>query len=57
MGEKNKEQTNFLEKGDFFPFIRIGGREIHNLVDNRYTLIFNTKQKIKLFTKYQTSCR
>ena len=60
MGEKNKEQTNFLEKGDFFPFIRIGGREIHNLVDNRYTLIFNTKQKIntsKLSSKYNILVR
>ena len=52
--------NNFLEKGDFFPFIKIGNRDIHNLVDNRYILIFNTKQKIntnKLSNKYNILVR
>jgi len=45
MTENNSVENNFLEKGDFFPFIKIGNRDIHNLVNNRYTLIFNTIKK------------
>lgn len=55
MNKTNLIENNFLEKGDFFPFITIGNRSIHNIVDNRYILIFNTKQKIntsKLSNKY-----
>ena len=44
MNEISVTERNFLKKGDFFPFIRIGNKDIHNLIDNRYTLIFNTKQ-------------
>jgi prolyl 4-hydroxylase len=37
----------FLEIGDFFPFIKIGGKEIYNLVNNKFILIINSKKKIK----------
>jgi len=53
-------ETNYLEKGDFFPFIKIGGREIYNLVDDRYTLIFNTNQQVitnQLSKKYNILVR
>ena len=30
---------NFLDKGDYFPFIKIGNKEIHNLVDSKDILI------------------
>ena len=60
MSETNSVESNFLEKGDFFPFIKIGNRHMHNLVNNRHTLIFNTKQKIntsKLSSKYNILVR
>lgn len=60
MNEISVTERNFLKKGDFFPFIRIGNKDIHNLIDNRYTLIFNTKQKIntsKLSSKYNILVR
>lgn len=60
MNETNSVESNFLEKGDFFPFIKIGNRHIHNLVNNRYTLIFNTKNNIntsKLSSKYNILIR
>ena len=44
----SKKNDNFLEKGDFFPFIKIGARDIHNLVNDKYTLIINTKKNVNI---------
>ena len=41
------ENTQYLEKGDYFPFIRIGGREIHNIVNEKHTLIVNSLQPLQ----------
>ena len=48
MADDNKQITKqYLEIGDFFPFIKIGGREIHNIVNNKFTLIINSCKKIQ----------
>ena len=48
MASGSKEVTKqYLEVGDFFPFIRIGGREIHNIVNNKFTLIINSRRQIQ----------
>lgn len=33
--------NTFLEIGDFFPFIKIGNKDIHNLTDSKYILLVN----------------
>lgn len=48
MASGSKEATKqYLEVGDFFPFIRVGGREIHNILNNKFTLIINSRRKIQ----------
>jgi predicted 2-oxoglutarate/Fe(II)-dependent dioxygenase YbiX len=32
------DNTSFLEVGDFFPFVKIGGKEMHNFIDSKFIL-------------------
>lgn len=43
---KNIEKK-YLEIGDFFPFIKIGGKDIHKFTNNKFILIINSNKKIK----------
>lgn len=59
--EPEKGKESFLEKGDFFPFIKIGNKEIHNLVNDKFTIIINTINKYNLtdiiYSKYNIIIR
>ena len=60
MSKDSLKENNFLEKGDFFPFIKVGNKDIHKLTNNKYILIFNTTQKLntsKLSSKYNIIVR
>lgn len=59
--KQEEEKEQFLEKGDFFPFIKIGNKEIHNLVNDKFTIIINTIDKYNLtdiiYDKYNVIIR
>ena len=46
--KEQEEKQSFLEKEDFFPFIKVGNKEIHNLVNDKFTIIINTIGKYNL---------
>ena len=45
--KSNDNNNKYLQIGDFFPFIKIGNKHLHNLVNDKYTLIVNSNKKIK----------
>ena len=36
------KSTNYLEVGDFIPFVKVNGKELHNIVDNKRMLFINS---------------
>lgn len=42
------DKNNILEKGDYFPFIKIGNKNIHSFVDNKYLALISTNKEVDI---------